>query len=195
MSQDFKLDPKKLDMEFLRKLHKRTLLPPGGYICKINYAEDTIIQFDICEGEYTGYFERLSYLGCMGYGIGMYVLHSSQMSLDTFASFIVALEDSNEDFTYDGKTMDNDDEDHFEYDMGNEDMDGKVLGIVYSYEEYIDDDGNVKMNPKIAHFTSVDNIRSGNYRLRSIQRVNKKHRKKFIVNEKEKRQLYYSYMS
>ncbi len=143
-------------------------LPKGGYVARIMGAavmenskgQYVKISVDIAEGEYQGYYAH-DYEGQTGEDKkwrGIYLLNvprddgSEQdgWTKRKFKTFTEALEDSNPGY-------------HFDWDESK--FKGLIIGALFNEREYEKSDGSVGRATNLAQVTSVDNIRSGKYKL------------------------------
>lgn len=143
-------------------------LPRGGYVCRIAGAkvepsrdggQYIKIAFDIEEGEYKGFFqgkfdqntnEDKKWPGV--YSLNVPKDDGSERDSWTkrrFKTFTNALEDSNEGY-------------HFDWDETK--FKGKLVGFVFNYREY-SFNGINGMTPNVANVTSVDKVRTGEYKI------------------------------
>lgn len=143
-------------------------LPAGGYICRIMNAKIEIakssglpmvvIQFDICDGEYSNFFHEKydndrAYRSNANYqGIARIpAVNEEGKARKGFNSFCGAVEKSN------GITLPT--EDNAFLNM----LRNKTVGIIFGREEVRFDDGRTSMVTKPKFYRSVETIESGNY--------------------------------
>lgn len=143
-------------------------LPRGGYVMRINGAtvhENSVGQYvkvsaDIAEGEYQGYFNRdyqnqqsedkkwhCNYLLSVPNDDGS---EQDGWTKRRFKTFTDALEDSNPGY-------------HFDWDESK--FKGLLIGGLFNEREYEKSDGSIGRATNFAQVTSVDRIRSGNYKI------------------------------
>lgn len=143
-------------------------LPKGGYVVKIlgvevkNYSgrDSIVLSCDIAEGDYKDHFAKdyRSQEGdnkkwhCTAF-VGIPTDDGSQRDGWTkraFKTFTKALEDSNEGYSFDW------DEKKFK---------GKLVGGLFNIREYEGNDRQIRQSTSLSGWTSVEKIRSGNYKL------------------------------
>lgn len=128
-------------------------LVPGGYVCRITKVEDhadknyLYIEFDIAEGEYTGYgsscLERNGFTP-----LRMYRSYSDKAA-GMFKGFIQNVEASNSNYNWEWKEQT---------------LVGRLIGIVLGEEEYKKQDGSVGTRFN-ARDRSVAAIRDGKFKV------------------------------
>ena len=126
---------------------------PGGYVCRITKVEDRAdknylyIEFDIAEGEYTGYgsscLERNGFTP-----LRMYRSYSDKAA-GMFKGFIQNIEASNSNYTWEWKEQT---------------LVGRLIGIVLGEGEYKKQDGSVGTRFN-ARDLSVASIRDGKFKV------------------------------
>ena len=155
------------DYDKVRGYGDQEQLPRGGYVCKIlgakvengNYGQMIKIAFDICEGDYAGYYQRRfdNNTSEDRKWPGTYLLNvptddgseRDGWTKRRFKTFTEALEDSNEGY-------------HFDWDEAK--FKGKLVGLLFNYREY-EYNGRVGMIPNAAGATSVEAIRAGRFKV------------------------------
>ena len=112
-------------------------LPAGKYICEIKGAKEVkaktgkkqlVLQLDIAEGEYKGYFDYMYEFDCdmkfdCGYAVHMPSEHNNEgKQLPFFKGMITCIEESNEgyEWNWDEKTLK-----------------GKKIGVLFGREQYL----------------------------------------------------------
>ncbi len=144
-------------------------LPKGGYVLKIldarmdrarNGNSFIAVSCDIAEGEYKGFFmdkwnndtrEDRTW-GCVGQ-VWEPLDDGSEKdgwTKKAFKTFMVAVEDSN---------------DGYHWDWDERKLKDKLVGGLFHISQFIGTDGNVHETVKLKSWTTVENIRSGNYEL------------------------------
>ena len=128
-------------------------LVPGGYVCRITKVEDhadknyLYIEFDIAEGEYTGYgsscLERNGFTP-----LRMYRSYSDKAA-GMFKGFIQNIEASNSSYHWEWKEQS---------------LVGRLIGIVLGEEEYKKQDGSVGTRFN-ARDKTVDAIKNGRFKV------------------------------
>jgi hypothetical protein len=143
-------------------------LPKGGYVCKIMGIETKqnsrgayfIVSFDIAEGEFKDYYAN-DYRNQSGEDKkwhGQFFLSipnddgtkEDGWSKQAFRNWTGALEDSNPNY-------------HWDWDENK--WKGKLIGGLFNNQQYISNTGEVRDSTKFARPTSVEKIRSGDYKL------------------------------
>lgn len=137
-------------------------LDPGGYVCKIVKAEDSvsksgkemlILYFDIAEGQSSGFYKR-QYEQSKQYRSepkwqGVYYQISEGDQTKYFKGLITTLEESN----------------HFRFDFNEKNLVGKIFGGIFGREEYKNAKGECKFNTKLSFVRSADEVRKGNFEI------------------------------
>lgn len=128
-------------------------LVPGGYVCRITKVEDhpdksyLYIEFDIAEGEYTGYgsscLERNGFTP-----LRMYRSYSDKAA-GMFKGFIQNIEASNSNYHWEWKEQT---------------LVGRLIGIVLGEEEYKKQDGSIGTRFNSRDKT-VDAIKNGRFKV------------------------------
>lgn len=134
-------------------------ITPGGHVCQIKQAKvDTtttgkevlILLFDISEGECKDFYAeqcgRKKASNADAKWQGIYRQLTQDKSLPFFKGLITAIEKSNNGYTWnwDEKTLA-----------------GKLFGGVFGQEEYINNNGEIKLATKCMAIRSVEQIRNG----------------------------------
>jgi hypothetical protein len=145
---------------------EREKLPAGGYVARItktyikkqSWADQLVIEFDICEGDYIGFFQRDADNNTFepGKWRGVYRLNipkgdefSDRDLADQkkFNNLIYALEDSNRGYRFDGDELL---------------MRGKVIGVIFGNKQW-EYNGNTGWSTQCFGVDSAANIREGSY--------------------------------
>ncbi len=133
-------------------------LHPGGYVCVIlkvsveekNYGHLMRIAFDIDNGPYEGYYDRMfkrrKENSKEAKWPGMYYQTIKEDSLQYFKGFMKAIEASNPGF---------------EWDWDEKKLAGKLFGGVFGEEEYLGKDDKVRTSVKCMYVRSVEQIKAG----------------------------------
>jgi hypothetical protein len=133
-------------------------LVPGGYICKIlqvkaedkNYGTLLRIGFDIIEGEHKDFykrlFERKKLENSDAKWQGMYYQTIKESDLKYFKGFIAAIEASNNSY---------------KWNWDEASLKGKLFGGVFGQEEFLGNDGEVKLSTKCRWVRSVEQVKKG----------------------------------
>jgi len=124
-------------------------IPAGAYVCEIKNVTDVLdreyllIEYDIAEGDYIGYFsERAERWGSWPSGGKMYWSYK-QSALGMFKARIQAVERSNAGYTF------NDDENT---------LVGKRVGLVLCEEEYRNNNGDISTRIKADRAVPVEDV-------------------------------------
>ena len=142
---------KKQNIEKLRNMASFDHLPNGNYVCVIRNVEDVQekeylrYEFDICEGEYAGYFKALHDKYNNGYWAGIGIISYKDSAEWYFGKFVVALEQSNPGFHFDGETE--------------SDFIGKTVGLCLVEKEYTTARGNVGTRMEVSDFLNIEDVR------------------------------------
>ena len=147
-------------------------LPAGGYVCKITKVEDVPtkeylrVSFDICEGEYRGWYrdqrEELEDRGFNASYIGTVIRSYKDSALGFFKAFIAAVDESNG--TQFGPTV--------ESGLDEQKLVGCLIGFVISYEEYQKNNGSIGQRERLAYQKSIQKIRDGDFKVPELKRLN-----------------------
>lgn len=143
-------------------------LPRGAYVCKIigtkiidtDYGQSVKVALDIAEGEFAGFFKAKfdantsedKKWGC-SYLLGIPKDDGTcedGWTKRKFKTFTDALEDSNSGY-------------HFDWDETK--FNGKLIGVLFNYREYVGTDGNVYSTANAAQVATIANVREGNIKL------------------------------
>ena len=143
----------------------------GGYIAKINTVELTqtktgkevlVLYFDIAEGEFKGTFSKqYSSREAQDSNVkwpagGTYRQLTEEKSMTFFKGMISAIEESNKGWKWNWNEIE---------------LQGKVMGVVMADEEYVNNEGQIRVAVKPAWIRSVDAIRKGDFKVPEIKRV------------------------
>lgn len=141
-------------------------LPAGAYIVKILDASDVPekeylrISFDIAEGEYKGFFAEQfksdNREGKKWPNAGTFIRSYKEKALPMLKGFTGAVERSNSNYTwnFDEKTLKN-----------------KLVGLILGDEEFVNSTGKVRTRTYVSSVRSVDSIKSGDYTIPEIKRL------------------------
>ena len=143
----------------------------GGYVIRIQRAtvrpkkQDIEIEYDICEGEFAGYYQSL--YNRKSFWLGKFYKSFKEKAMPFLKDFIEVIMDCNEDaddllVMKDGKL-----------DVDETQLPGKTIGIVYGMEEYVGNDGQTKTRPDYfgAAFVSPKKIREGDYTVPELKKL------------------------
>lgn len=134
-------------------------LPAGGYVVRILNVEDVPsreylnIYYDIAEGPYAGFFD--DDFGRANMWKHRFVRSYKDSASGMFKAFLTRLEDCNPQFSV-AKWQVRSDE---------RELIGLLLGIVLQYEDYTNESGDDKERMNMVGVYSIEDIRSGNYKL------------------------------
>lgn len=142
-------------------------LRPGGYIIKILNAEEygsncLKLSYDICEGEFKDYYKKqYDQYGGKWKGTCYQAVETKKGDvLSSFSNMIYCFENSNRGFVWD---------------WDERKLKGKYVGVTLREEEYIAQNGQyagtVRTSVKVDTFETVDDIKSGDYRVRECKRL------------------------
>ena len=138
-------------------------LPAGGYIAKIQAVKDVddksylLVTFDIAEGEKRGFFANTDadheYLH-------QFIRSYKETTLGMFKGFLKAVDNSN------GTNF----EPQAEKGFAEQQLVGKVIGILVGYEEYVSNRGDVRERMRV-NTRSAETIRSGNFTVPELKKL------------------------
>ena len=143
-----------IDLDNVQEASEYASPPPGGYVCIITSVRDEpekeylIVEYDITEGEYTGYYAELE--ARRGFWGLRDIRSYKPQALPFFKGFITAVTASNPgyQFNYDEKSLL-----------------GKRIGLVLGEREYQKKDGSIgtRLDPELPR--SVDAIYTGDFKI------------------------------
>ena len=143
-------------------------LPAGGYIAKITAVENKEdksylnVTFDIAMGEFKGFYA--DEWGKAHPYAHTFVRSYKEKALGMFKGFLKAVDESNgTDF-----------ETRAENGFPEQELVGKTLGVVFGYEEYAANDGNIKERLYVKSCMSADRIREGDFKVPDFKRLKTK---------------------
>ena len=138
-------------------------LPRGNYVCKVTeaYEKETLsgneyieLNFDICEGEYAGYYKRKFDVDSDNNpesewkgNIRIYIPEDNEESIKRFKRTIANIEEDNEGF-------------HFEWAKPVKQFNGLIIGVKFQPSTY---NGYEFQKPK--YICSADRVRKGTEKL------------------------------
>lgn len=146
--------------------HDFKRLPAGGYICRIVGCEFgtnkdgqdmLILNVDICEGEFAGYFQKYSArYGKWNFNAvfkrKIFGVNGKDFA-DSFQQLLEDIEASNAGFKFnDG-------------DINETDFIGRLCGFIFGDKEYQKTDGGIGTNAQVTFSKSVNQIREGNFKI------------------------------
>lgn len=140
-------------------------LPAGGYIVKITEVEDKAdkeylnIVYEVAEGPYKGFFLD-------GWGQEHKFAHSfvrsyKEKALGMFKGFLKTIDESN------GTQFEPQAEKGFKETQ----LVGKLVGILFGYEEYVNDRGEIRERSRVTGTRSVETIRSGDFKVPELKKL------------------------
>lgn len=149
-------------------------LPAGGYVCRIKSVKDCPkgfkagepdkgdyieVVFDIAEGQYKGFYS--DDWGQKHPFAHQFVMSYKETAFGMFKGRLKAIDESNgTDFVSAAvKGLDE------------QQLVGKLVGLVIGYEEYISDRGEVRQRAYVKEVRSVDKIRSGDFRTPDVKPI------------------------
>lgn len=155
---------KSIDMTNVKEAGEFPKLTTGGYVCRYTSVEDKAdkeylyMEFDIAEGEFKDYYkqmnENLKFWG------GKVIRSYKEAARPMFKRMCTAVTKSNPGFIFDGNTH-----------ADERTLVGKMVGLVLAEEEYPGNDGNVKTRLYVSAEKSVDDIRSGNFKVPTLKKL------------------------
>ena len=140
-------------------------LPAGGYIAKITAVEDKddkeylSITFDIAEGEFKAFYAD-------DWGKAHPYAHSfvrsyKDKAMGMFKGFLRTVDESN------GTKF----EEQAEKGLAEQQLVGKVIGLLIGYEEYRTNRGDIGERTRVTATRNIETIRSGNYRVPDLKKL------------------------
>lgn len=141
-------------------------LPAGGYVCIITEIEDKQkeerleIIYDVAEGPYKGYYS--DDFGKKNPFTHKFIKSYKETALGFFKGFLTAIDKSNgTDFSTKA-----------EGGLQEQQLVGKLVGLVIGYEEYdTRDDGNFKQRSYVSEVRSIETIRSGDFKVPELRKT------------------------
>lgn len=153
---------KVLGLETVKENEERTRLPVNGYVCRIKSVADNAaseylkFEFDIAEGEFKGYYAKLE--EAINIWLGNFIKSYKEAALPFFKAFVTAVENSNAGFKF--------------IDGQEQGFNGKLVGLVMREEEYRKPTtGEVVINVKVDEVRSADKIRSGDFKIKPLKKL------------------------
>jgi len=139
-------------------------LPAGGYVIKITTVKDEDekqylrIVYDIAEGPEAGRYKNESSENDYRHS---FVRSYKETALGMFKAFILAVDASN------GTKFN----ERIEKGFPEHELVGKLLGVVFGYEEYETNAGDVKERLRVANIMPVDRIRQGEFKIPELKKL------------------------
>lgn len=145
---------KKTDWTEVSAAGSSSMLPAGGYVAVITDVEDVESRdylrftYDIAEGEQKGFFETddREYTH-------QFVRSYKEKATGFMKAFLECVENSNADFKLDG------------WDNDENDLKGKLVGIIVQREDYTNNNGEDRARMNVEGFAKVDDIRNNRFKL------------------------------
>lgn len=138
-------------------------LPAGGYIAKITAVEDVDdksylrITFDIAEGELKGFYAKTDAEHDYTH---QFIRSYKENALGMFKGFLKAVDNSN----------DTNFEPQAEKGFKEQQLVGKIVGILAGYEEYMSNRGEVRERLRV-NTRSADTIRDGRFTVPELKKL------------------------
>lgn len=139
----------------------------GGYVCLITNVEDVpmdskekgkgdylIIQFDIIQGEFTGYYSELHTK--KGFWGGSMAKSYKETALGMFKHFTNCVEESNAGY---------------KWDFNEQSLCGKMIGLVFGEEEYLNNENKVRTRTYVKDVKTVEQIKNGDFKIPELKRL------------------------
>ena len=143
-------------------------LPAGGYVAKIIEVKDEAekeylrIVYDIVEGQYKGFYS--DEWGKSHTFAHNFILSYKETALGMFKGRLKAIDESNgTDFVKEAVTG-----------LKEQQLVGKLVGVVIGYEEYETDRGDVRERSYVKEVRSVDKIRTGDFKVPELKKLGEK---------------------
>lgn len=140
-------------------------LPAGGYVCKITAVEDVTekdylsVVFDIAEGDRKGFYS--DEWGQNHPYAHRFVLSYKESALGMFKGRLKAIDESNgTEFVKEAVAG-----------LKEQQLVGKLVGLVIGYEEYASDRGDVRQRSTVRSVLAADKIRRGEFKVPELKRL------------------------
>lgn len=139
-------------------------LAAGGYVIKMTAVADDekkeylSIVFDIAEGAEAGRFKNEPAENDYRH---RFIRSYKEKALPMLKAFTVAVDETN------GTNI----TDLIEKGFNEQMLVGKLVGIVFGYEEYESNDGSVKERLRVANVMSADRIRKGDFKVPELRKL------------------------
>lgn len=139
-------------------------LAAGGYVIKITGVQDQDdkeylrITYDIAEGPEAGRYKNETPDTDYRH---QFVRSYKEKALGMFKAFIKAVDESN------GTNF----VERIEKGFPESELRGKILGIVFGYEEYEANDGNIKERLRVVSCMEADRIRKGDFKVPELKKL------------------------
>ena len=144
-------------------------LPAGGYICEIRKCKEKAnknsngthleIAFDVCEGDYRGFFEKdyrsqdredKFWHGLINQNVPDESSAKYSQQCQFFKRFVNAIEDSNSGY---------------HWDWNEEGLKGKRIGVLFGEKERKSQRGTIYIVTEAREIIAVDDVRDGRYKM------------------------------
>lgn len=158
---------KALDLSNVTEAGSSNSLKAGGYVCKYTNVEDVAdkeylyMEFDIAEGEYKDYYDKLELQH--GFWGGRCYRSYKEKALPMFKRMCSAVTKSNPGYIFDGGAQNADEKS----------LVGKLVGIVFGEEEYEKNNGDIGTRLYVHYECPVEDIRKGNFKTPTKKLLNK----------------------
>lgn len=139
-------------------------LPAGGYVIKITGVKNDEekkylkIVYDIAEGPERGRYKNEEPKNDFRHS---FIRSYKETALGMFKAFIIAVDGANE-------TNFNE---SIEKGFDETKLVGKLLGVLFGYEEYEANDGNIKERLYLAKFLNIEQVRAGDFRIPELKKL------------------------
>ena len=139
-------------------------LPAGGYVIKITAAQDNDdkqylrIVYDIAEGPEAGRYKNEDAEHDYRHS---FVRSYKESALGMFKAFILAVDGAN------GTNFN----DRIEKGFPEHELVGKLLGVLFGYEEYEANDGTVKERLRLVRFLNIEQVRAGDFKVPDLKKL------------------------
>ena len=150
-------------------------LPAGGYVCKITEARDCpvgfdpqrpdkgdyiAVVFDIAEGPFKGYYD--DDFGKEHKSAHTYYASYRDDNFNRFKGFLKAIDESNSGTTFAEQAING---------LKEQQLVGKLVGILMGEEEYNSNYGDVRVNVKARNVCSAERIRKGDFQVPKLRKL------------------------
>lgn len=144
-------------------------LEAGGYVVKITGVHDEAaddkqylkVCYDIAEGPEAGRYKDIDPKDNNANWRCSFIRSYKETALGMFKAFIMAIDETNG--TKFGEAI--------EGGFDEQKLVGRYLGVVFGYEEYEANDGNVKERLYVKSCMSADRIRTGDYKVPALKKM------------------------
>lgn len=139
-------------------------LAAGGYVIKITGVEDDDqkqylrITYDIAEGPEKGRYANETSDNAYRH---QFIRSYKEKALGMFRAFIKAIDAAN------GTSFDT----RIEKGFPENELVGKLLGVLFGYEEYEANDGNVKERLRLVRFLNLEQVRAGDFKVPELKKL------------------------